>query len=204
MTTTAQTLITRAAAVLNDEANVRWTVSEMLGWLADGQREAAVLNPTLYTKTAVRTLVAGAHQTLSDIADYGMLASVTRNLAFDGVTSGRSVTAVDEALVMASDPMWQTATPSPTVYHYMFDQNRRFSYRVQPPAMAGTKVEILYAAIPPAVASATDPIALQDHCVPALVDYLCFRALSKDAEFGDVPTLAAGYHKLFTEAVKAL
>lgn len=204
MTTTAQTLIDRAAATLNDTLYTRWTNSEMIGWITDGQRELVGLNPMLFTKTVVRTLAAGVAQTLTDLTDYGALISMPRNMANDGVTPGRVITKIDPDLMDALDTGWQTAAQDVIILHYMFVAERRFQFRVVPPAVVGTKIEITYSAIPPAIAATTDLIVLQDHCGPALVDYLLFRAFGKDAEFGDVPTLSESHHKRFVEAAPHL
>ena len=36
------------------------------------------------------------------------------------------------------------------------------------------------------------------------MDYLCYRAASKEAEFANSLTVAAGYYKLFSDAIPKL
>jgi hypothetical protein len=203
MSTQAQDLINRAANVLNDAGYTRWTNAEMFLWLTDGEREAVTINPSVYTKRATVTLAAGAVQTLS-ISDYNRLIEVTRNMAADGVTPGQIIFSIDSRLQAALDPLWETATQSGTIQQYMYEPDDRYVIRVSPPAVAGTKIELIYSAIPPAIASMTDTIVLPDVAGPALVDYILFRAFSKDAEFGDVPQMASGYHQLFEDAISKI
>lgn len=204
MGTTAQDVITRAARILNDEGYTRWTNTEMFSWLSDGQAEAIALNNRLYTKKVVRTLVDGCVQDFSGLNDYYMLLDVVRNMGTTGTTPGRTVNKADLAVINAVDPYWQTGAAESPTQHYMFSADRRYEYLVYPPAAAGNKVEILYCATPPRVTALTDTLALSDMAAPALVDYLCYRAESKDAEFGDVPQLAAAHYKLFTDAIARL
>jgi hypothetical protein len=200
-TLTASTLITKAAYLLNDNDNTRWTLPEMYGWLTDGQREAVVIRPTLFCKVVARTLVAGPRQSLADITDYNLLVVIKRNLAADGVTGGRVIGMTSEALLDALDPDWHTSPSAMVITNFTFDPATRTVYQVYPPAIAGAKVELTYSAIPPAVVDGTDVISLPDETGTALIDYLCYRALSKDAEFGDNSAKAAAHYKLFTDAI---
>lgn len=197
MTMLASDVISRARDVLHDTDGIRWLDAEMLRWVADGQREAVALNPSLYTKTIVFTLVAGVTQSLAAVTDFVGLVAVSKNVAADGVTPGRVVTMIDERLMEALDPLWQAAAPASTVIHAMYDPARRYQFRVQPPAVAGGKVEVIYGATPPEVVSVTDTLALRDNCLPMLVDYVVFRAISKDSEVADELARAKIHHDRF-------
>lgn len=201
MSTTAQTIIDRAATLLHDSANTRWPVSEMLNWLGDAQRDAVLIKPDAYTKTIVLTLAAGTRQTLASTADMNLLLRLSRNMASDGVTPGRVIRVVAEEMLDGYNPDWHSATPVATILHYTYDPATPGMFQVYPPAAAGTKVEAIYSALPAIPTSVGDTIALQDSLSVALTNYLCYRALSKDAEFGDNAVKAASYYKLFTDAL---
>lgn len=198
---TAQSIITKAGLLLNDDSSVRWTTSEMLGWLTDGQREIAVDKPYLCSKIAVATLVAGVRQSLSALTDYNLLLNVKRNIESDGVTAGRTVSIAAAETLDALNPDWHLGILYGTVVHYTFDPSTRAVFQVYPPAIAGTKVELTYSYVPAAFTALADVIVVPDSLGTSLIDYLCYRALTKDAEFGDVGSKAAAHYKLFTDAV---
>jgi hypothetical protein len=207
MTTTARILIDRAVTILNDAtggAATRWPDAEMFGWLTEGEYEALRINNKLYTKTVVRTLAAGARQDFSGLTDYYILLDVTRSMASDGVTPVRTMTSVAAALLDALDPAWHLMTQASALYHFTFRPDMRSLYQVYPPAVAGTKVELVYSAIPPTIAAGSDNIVLPDNAGPALVSYLCYRAMSKEAEFADSGEMAMAHYKLFTETVPTI
>jgi hypothetical protein len=122
-------------------------------------------------------------------------------MASDGVTPGRTISVAGEAILDAVDPNWQTGTQASTIVHYIYDPATRFLFEVYPPAVAGTKIELTYSAVPPVISSAGTTITLPDMVATALVDYLCYRCLTKDAEFGDISEKAAAHYKLFTDAI---
>jgi hypothetical protein len=200
-TITVQNIFDRATFLLNDTANVRWTTPELLDWITDGQREAALNAPLLYTVVAVVALAAGARQSTAALTDYNLLVDIKRNVGVDGVTPGDSITPAAADVLNMLDPGWQYGTPVASVEHFTFDKATRYIYQVYPPAILGTKVELTYSAIPPVVSSTATTIVLPDLLSNALVDYICYRALSKDAEFADVGDKAAAHYKLFTDAV---
>jgi hypothetical protein len=204
MATTAQSVIDKAAFLLNDVGNVRWTVPEMLGWLSDGQREAVIIFPELNPVSAAFTLAAGASQDASSVATLHQILRVARNLGSDGVTPGRAMTVVSSDMLDTYDPDWHSGAKSATIKHYCYDPRFPKLFQVYPPAVAGAKVQLRYAALPALVAATTDNITLADATVSALVDYLCYRALTKDAEFGDISAKAAAHRALFEGSINAL
>lgn len=204
MATTAQSIIDKAAFLLNDVGNVRWTTTEMLGWLSDGQREAVVIFPELNPVSAAFTLAAGASQDASSITDLHQILRIPRNLAADGVTSGRAMTVVSADMLDTYDPDWHSGTKSSTIKHYCFDPRFPKVFQVYPPAVAGSKVQVRYAGLPAIISSLSSNITLADSVVSALVDYLCYRALTKDAEFGDISAKAAAHRSLFEGAIGAM
>jgi hypothetical protein len=92
---TGNNLAERAKIVLNDVVGVRWTDPELLGWINDGRRAIAAVQPEPFNALARRTvtLTAGAYQNLSgnsEFSDMTMLKSVLHNVKADG-TVGKSV-----------------------------------------------------------------------------------------------------------------
>jgi hypothetical protein len=189
MAATAQDIITRAADLLFDQANVRWPVAELLRWINDAQREIVGLRPDLGAKVAAVTLVAGVKQTLP--ADGIRLLDVTRNVNGPGIR----ITQMEN--LTAYNPAWANDTASSTVRNYMFDERTPTVFWVYPPATAGAQVEVSYLAMPPAITTASDTLGVPETFFNPVLDYVLFRAMSKDAEAGSLSSRASLYLQAF-------
>jgi hypothetical protein len=67
---------------------------------------------------------------------------------------------------------------------YAMDSNDPLAFWLHPSGYDGADVIVTYAGIPAAVTALTNTLTLSDMYVPDLVDYLAYRALSKDARAG--------------------
>lgn len=67
---------------------------------------------------------------------------------------------------------------------YAMDPNDPLAFWLHPAGYDGADVIVTYAGIPAAVNAVTETLTLSDMYVPDLVDYLAYRALSKDARAG--------------------
>ena len=200
MAITAQTILQRAITALTDEGNVRWTVTELVRYLNDGQREIITYRPDATATTATVALSVGARQTLPDAAF--KLLDVIRN---SGGTKA-AVRKIDQKLLDAQLPSWQNGTTSTVVKHYMYDLRDIRVFYVYPPAATGASLEMLYSAKPTdiaeqtAVNSVTGNISVHDLFANALQDYILYRAFAKDAEYGNV-AMATAHYQAFQNAV---
>lgn len=194
----AADLISRASTILQDEEHVRWTTDELLEWINDAACATIILRPAARAVTAVLSLAAGTRQQLPGTAV--QLLDVVRNIGADGVTPGRSVRRVDRQLLDDQNPDWHAARPKNAVKHFTFDERAPKVFYVYPPAVAGTKVEALHSELPPTVTSDTDSLDMDAEYMNVLVSYICYRALSKDSEFGN-GTVAALHYQAFADAV---
>jgi len=191
-TITTASIITKAQKILQDATGVRWSGDELLGWLNSGQREMVVFKTNVYVKAAVVTLAAGTRQALPN--DGVQLIDIPRNFAADGVTPGRVVRQTERDTLDATLPTWHAAPASATVKHFIFnllDPKAFYVYPPQPATNAG-KVEVIYGAVPP---EATTTITVDDIYEPALLDYMLYRAFSKDSEYADVVKADKHYAK---------
>ncbi|MDQ1835063.1 phage adaptor protein [Massilia scottii] len=192
-TTIASAVIGRAARLLQDHEYIRWTQSEMLDWLIDGQREAALINPSIYVITTPVTLAAGTLQRLP--LDGKALLDVPRT------ASGYAVTRIARKALDAQVPDWHAPARAKTkVLHFCFSGDDPKTFYVYPPSPGGNAVTAVYEAAPPALAL-SDQIALDDSYVGALVDYLMYRAYEKDSEYAPE---SAGFAALHRGAFNAL
>lgn len=192
-TTIASAVVSRAARLLQDHEYIRWTQPEMLDWLIDGQREAALINPSIFIRTSPVTLVAGTLQQVP--IDGKALLDVPRN------ASGAAVMRIARKVLDAQVPDWHSpARAKAKVMHFCFSGDDPKTFYVFPPSPGGNAVTAVYEAIPPAL-SLSDPISLDDSYVGALVDYLMYRAYEKDSEYAPE---SAGFAALHRGAFNAL
>lgn len=181
----ANSVIEKAQTILQDTTGVRWPVAdELLGWLNDGQREVVILKPNSHVKNIAVRLATGTKQSLP--SDGVQLIDVVRNMGTDGNTPGRAVRIVMREILDAQVPNWHIATASADAKHYCYsplDPKTFYVYPPQPVVNQGF-VELVYGANP-ADATLTGPITLDDIYQNVLVDYVLYRAFSKESEAGD-------------------
>ncbi|MDQ1817306.1 hypothetical protein RBA41_28770 [Massilia sp. CCM 9210] len=183
----AGAVIGRAARLLQDHEYIRWTQSEMLDWLIDGQREAALINPAIFVCTTLVTLAAGTLQHLP--SDGKVLLDVPRN------ANGYAITRIARKALDAQVPDWHSPARAKTkVLHFCFSGDDAKTFYVYPPSPGGNAVTAVYEAVPPALLLG-DPIALDDSYVGALVDYLMYRAYEKDSEYAPENAGFAALHR---------
>lgn len=190
----ASDITSRARIILQDADGVRWADSELLKWISDGQRVIAVVRPDASSANYTHTLAAGSKQTLP--ANGSRLLDVVRNVSNAGAP-GRAVRIVDRETLDAQNPSWHTATPTGTIYNFTYDNRDPLNFYVYPPSNAGQKLDIIYSVIPSEVQSTGATLALLDLYAEPLLNYVLFRAYSKDAEFGSNAGLAQGYFQVF-------
>lgn len=198
MAFTGQNVIDRAADVLQDLTNVRWTVNELIRWLNTGQRQVVMLRPDAKYTLASVILVQGTKQTLP--AGSLKLLDVIRNMGANGTTPGNVIRLISREVLDAQSPDWHTvANASGIIKHYMYDVRTPLNYYVFPqvPATPVVEVEIAHSVAPTDLATAASSVDLPDTYENAMVDYLLFRTYSKDAEYAGDPNRAAMYYQMF-------
>jgi hypothetical protein len=187
-------ILSRTDDLLNDEDRVRWPVEERIRWMNDALGAILVRKPGALGKREVVALVAGTYQTIPESGS--ILLDVVRNIAANGTTPGYPIRRTDRQLLDDTDPTWHTGTQKAKVLHYTFDDRVPKVFYVYPPALVGTKVEMLYAALPDAVDDAADYMDIGPEYTEAVVNYVCYRANSKDSEFSQ-GAIAAAYYQAF-------
>jgi hypothetical protein len=197
----AKDVVDKASAILQDAGNIRWTSVEMLDWVNDAQRELALVRPDAFVKNISVKLVAGVKQSIP--TDGTKLIEVNRNMGSAGTTPGRAISIVMKHLMDAQDPDWTVAGAKPVVKHFMTDLRDPKVFYVYPPQPSTTEyIEMVYAAYPPAVANLTagTKISVDDIYANALMDFVLYRAFSKDADAGNAQ-LALAYRESFVKSL---
>jgi len=198
-TVTAKTIIDKAATQLIDIAGVRWTRAELLGWLNDGMRQIVLIQPSASSTTAAVQLVAGTRQSIP--SDGWLLLQVYRNLGTNGSTPGRAIRIVSREVLDGFNPNWHTDTAKAEVRNYIYDVQDQLAFYVYPPNTGTQYIELNYSAQPANLTAETQTIPLFDVFQSALVDYILYRACSKDAEYAPGLQLSSGYLATFTAAI---
>ena len=191
----ASAIIGKGQILAQDTTAIRWAISEWLGWLNDGQREIAIMRPSAYSKITNIPLVAGTRQTLP--ADAVAFVEFMRNMGVGGAVPGLAARKVTRRLMDSQTPNWHSQTQSAVVQHCIFEPLSPKTFYVYPPSLGTTQAEVLYEASPPDVATVAGVISLDDVYANALLDYLLYRAYSKDSEFIGNAERAVLYRKAF-------
>jgi ribosomal protein S13 len=106
---------------------------------------------------------------------------------------GRSVRIVDREVLDTQDPYWHTNTASAEIKHFIYDNRIPTVFYVFPPSTAGAKLEVVYSVAPTDVTAAGNTLSISDIYQDVVLNYVLYRAYSKDAEYASNAALAGGY-----------
>ena len=199
MAVAVNSIISKVGIILQDEDTVRWTATELLGWLNEAQIEVVREKPEAYVTNAAVLLSAGTKQSLPSCGI--TLIDITRNMGTNGTTAGDSIRIIDKRLMDAMVPNWHnTLRAKAVVSHCMFDERDPKHYYVEPPSDGTNYIEIIYSVVPSA-ASAGGNITLDDIYEPIIMNYMIYRAFDKDSDFGSNGERAIRHYQLFLAAL---
>lgn len=199
MALTAQNIVDRAETILQDTTNVRWQASELLQWLNDAQRQIVLLKPDANPTVSSMLLSSGSKQTIPSGGT--QFIDLPRNMgAAPGTTPGNAITYIDRTILDEQQPSWHTATPTAVVQHYTFDGRNPKVFYVYPPSTGTAYAEIHYAASPSDLILG-DNLGLGDIYANPILDWILYRAYSKDADYAANEQRASGALKRFYEAL---
>ena len=204
-------LVSKTQTLLQDTTGVRWPVLELQGWFNDGYREIVNLRPDANTQTGEFVCVAGARQSITTSFPNALrLIEVMRNTA---VTSAKgAVRLVNRRALDDQRRNWYAETQTVDIQHFMFDPRIPKEFLVYPPASTAARLEISYSSVPQAHTlteaqlinpATTEVIRLDDSYANALIDYVMYRAYSKDAEYATNSTRAVAHYQAFQNALGA-
>lgn len=199
MALTAGDVLTRVKDILHDTGAVRWTEAELLRWLNDGRRELCIQRPDIYAYTAIISLIAGTKQSIP--SDGERFIDATRNFASDGVTPGRAVRIIEREHLDAARPAWHTEAAGSHVKHFMFDERVPKTFYVYPAATTSMRLEIVYSQTPVEITLTTTELVAEALYVLALIDYVLYRAYSKDAEDQGNAARAVAHYQAFKNLI---
>lgn len=187
-------VIWRARQLIHDTAGARWVDAEMLKWFNDGMAEMVLLKPSCNTKRVTLTLVAGTVQQLP--AGAVQLIRITHN-----TSGGAPVRPIDQDRLDAAAPGWRAMAATVVVDHYMYDPSVPTEYQVYPPNTGAGSLQAAVGMEFTRVDAIGTPIPPQDIYIPALTDYLLYRAYSKHSKFAGNEQRALAAYTRFAQAL---
>lgn len=199
MAITAKSIIDKAVVQLTDLSGIRWTRAELLGWLNDGQRAIASVQPNAANVVVTVPLVAGSRQTIP--ADGWMLLDVYRYMGTNGSTPGRVIRLISRELLDSFDLYWHASTPSAEPKNFIYDLQDQRAFFLYPPNTGTGYAQINYAQVPADLTVETANIGIIEIYQPALLDYIMYRATSKDGEYAPGLQMAQMYLASFTSLI---
>lgn len=209
--TLAKDIINRAKIVLQDtsSAGTRWPNSELQDWLNDAQKEIVLYRPDAKTVNEEFTPVASSSK--QTIPDAGLrLIEITRNTA---ATSNMNATRMIQRSIMDDQvPGWHNATATVNIEHWVYDERDPKNFYLYPNPTAEARVEVVYSTVPPQIIivdsnetftadAATTMIGLDDIYANALLDFMLYRAYSKDAEYAGNTNRAQSHMMAFASSL---
>ena len=213
MTVAASVIMKRASTILQDADAVRWTPIELHDWLNEAQRAVAIAKPNAKSGTVTIPLIAGTKQELP--AQYTILSRIVRN----GGANGRAVRQLARREILdAQVPGWHSTTvlPFSAEVQYVFqDMLNPREFYVAPGNTGTGSVEAIVGMVPANIAAPaagqqlnidayTGTIDLPAIYQSILLDFLLFRAFSKDSAAPDAAQRAQVHLGLATNALGAM
>jgi len=209
-------ILERAAKLLIDEDNVRWPLVELADWINEGVKAILIAKPSAHSETHVISLQKGTLQTVSTAGVPTPLAlvRVVRNITAEGPprVGGRIVTPVESEILDAQEPYWHDDRHTRfrrEVKHVVFDEDAPLEFYVWPGNDGTGKVEAIIATMPAPfaadgpdddIASYAGDVGLPEPYSAPLLDYVLFRAFSKD-DLEGASARASTHFQLFANAI---
>ncbi len=210
---TAQDILTTCSGLLLDEDHAHWPLTELCQWLNFGLDAITLQKPSASAVTATVPLVEGTRQQLP--ANYVSVLRPIRNVP--GANADREprrrITVVNEEDLTGLNPAWDD--PLSVRYrqqarHFVFDEANPKTFYVYPGNDGTGALEMVLSAIPEKIAPTGDPekiasygteLPLDETYHDALVDYIMYRAYSKDAQFAGMANRAALHYSQFANSL---
>lgn len=210
---TAKDILSAASQLLLDEDYVHWTLPELCTWLNFGLDAISLQKPTANSVTANIELVEGTLQSLP-VGFISMLRPV-RNIRNE--TSSRierkRITLTDGDILGAVCPSWDDPLSvgyTEQVKHVIYDEANPKSFYVYPGNNGTGLIEAVMCAIPTKVVatgnvndidSYAEDLTLDETYHDALLDYVLYRAYSKDMQQAGNAQRAALHYQQFANSL---
>lgn len=194
---TGRQIMERAGVLLLDVGYVRWPLAELAGWINDGVKAIVIAKPSAASETRALTLVSGTRQTVPQSGGARTplaLLDIVRNLrSAEPRVGGRPIRPVPRAVLDAQEPYWHDERRvrfAREAKHFIFDERLPLEFYVYPGNDGTGIVEAMLSVLPVPLAPTGSPtligswegdVGLPEPFSTPLLDYVCWRAHSKDS-----------------------
>lgn len=190
--------IKKVQVILQDKTSVRWPEQELLDWFNLAQQDIVNHRPDSKSETLLFECNEGTRQVIP--AQALRLIAVQRN-----EDSGKQVysviTQVEQDILDQQHEDWHNPSRSADkIQHYTYDDRLPKEFMLFPGAKAGHKIRIaictapVFIKIEPGKFDTDDQvIGLDDTYVNPIMDYMLYRAYSKNVDFGQGNLAMAAY-----------
>lgn len=199
-------LVTKAQTILQDTTSTRWPQDELVGWLNDAYREIILARPDANSQSGEFNCVAGTRQVLtSEFPSALRLLDIVRNTGSG--SDQRAVRLIERAILDDQRRSWHSEPQSETIEHFIFDPDLPREFMVYPPAATGAVLEVVFSSVPTDHDVNTDystndeTIKIVDSYANAILDYMLYRAYSKDAEYAANSQRAVSHFQAMQNAI---
>ncbi len=200
-TTKVMTVLKNAQTILLDKTGTRWPLPELLNWYNAAQLAIVNHRPDALSKNVPFACALGTLQVLP--AEALRLLDVPRNES----GNKKPIRLIAREILDDQNPDWHSeAAPKSQVDHFVYDDRNPKNFWVYPCPAATTSIRVVYSVAPVEVAIAnfdTDVqvMTLDDIYVNPLMDYILYRAYSKDAEYAGNANRATMHYESFNTAL---
>lgn len=212
MAVTAAHIMTLAGRVLGDEDATRWRLPELCAWINEAVKAILLAKPSAYSTTITIDLISGTYQPLSD--DCLALLRLVRNIkaATAPLVGGRIIRVTTREALDAQAPYWHDPDHTPykkEVRQFVYDEEAPRSFYVYPGNDGTGHVEAVVSKLPTLISPSADEhalasygqsIGLADTYLSPILDFVVFRAMSKD-DVSANPLGAMAHYQAFAAAV---
>ncbi|RLM26502.1 hypothetical protein BIY29_05435 [Brenneria alni] len=193
--TTINDIIGRANTLLMDSLWLRWPKSELLDYFNDAINAVIIMRPDAGSSIEIFDCAPGTRQQIPDGA--------IRLLEITRVIGGRAIQPFPRDALDYQYPDWHSMTGP--IERYCYDEQTPQTFFVFPGALAGVQLEVNVARLPaPASISDLGPInvrefPIDDLYVNPVLEWIIFRAFSKDSENGNNAAFASQHYQTFVD-----
>lgn len=197
-TVTVNTVLLRANTLLNDPGFIRWPKQELLDYFNDASRAIVLVRPDAFCKNVAFSCAAGTKQTLP--AEALRLIEVIRN------ASGTVIRHVPRKALDDSHPDWHSGATATKVAAYTYDERDPKTFYLYPGPAAAHSIDVVYSVAPSTkvltdVENVSTPAVadLDDIYINPLIDFILYRAFSKDSEYAANGNNATSHYNAFMQ-----
>jgi hypothetical protein len=173
----------------------RQSDAELLGYFNDGIKEISTLQPMLFSTIGDMTCTPGKSEQAITFLDAARLLDVLC------IHAGSAITSFDRASMDLFRPGWRADTPAPAQQWCPLEGDM-LNFYIWPPAPTGQVLDVRYVRNSVVYAIGDTVADLPESYRPALVDYVVYRAESKDDE-NVLNQRAAGHYQAFLAKIGA-